>query len=311
VTTLIVDVSGVIHRCYHAAKGGDPNFLTRSDGLPVFAVRAFTDTMVSLLLEGLWDSRARQKLLPERVCFAFDAGGKTLRHDIFDEYKANRPEKPDDFRRQMPYFQQAIEALGCLPIFVRGFEADDIIATVARRAEALGDHVIIYSGDKDLFSLVSPSIEIYQPQHGVEGFQGYRPEKWIDRDAVIAKFGVGPSHMADFLALVGDTSDNVPGMPGCGAKGAADLLARYGSLEGVLAMRNELKPKLREWLNHDQNRNTLRMSRQLTTLMDDVPLGDLWEYIERPIVDPHELLRWLETMEFATLQSRVRKLYNL
>ena len=199
---------------------------------------------------------------PPFIAASFDLAGKTFRDDIVSDYKANRAAMPDDLAEQIAWVHQACEAMGVPILTSTGYEADDVIGTLAAKAVAAGYDVAIVSIDKDFFQLVvDPHVKVYDPRE--DG-------AWFDEAGVVQKFGVKPSQVVDVLALVGDTSDNVAGVPGIGKKGAIDLMTRFGSLDALLQRTSELKPKQSETLT--THRDAALRSRELVTIRTDVPL---------------------------------------
>jgi DNA polymerase-1 len=280
-TTLhLVDGSGQFHRAFHAIRG-----LATSRGLPTNATYGFT-TMLRKLLE---DEK------PSHVAVLFDPPGKTLRHDEYAEYKANRPKMDDALAMQVPYIHRVCEAFRLPVIEVRGYEADDVIATLARQAVGRGLKVVVVSSDKDLLQLVDDDVLVLNP--GREGSGA----TLFDRKGVEAKWGVPPERIVDVLSLVGDAIDNVPGVPGIGDKGARDLVREYGSLEAVLARAGEIKRKAyREGL--EQNRDLALLSKRLTTLRTDAPVALDLEALRRREPDraaAHALFKELEFQALA------------
>ncbi|MGH6904937.1 MAG: 5'-3' exonuclease, partial [Geminicoccaceae bacterium] len=219
---VLVDGSGYIFRAFFALPP-----LTDPGGVPVGAVFGFCNMLFRLV----------QDMPGDQLVVVFDKGKASFRDAIYADYKANRLEPPDDLRPQFPMVREAAHAFGLPVIELEGYEADDIIATSAREARAAGREVIIVSSDKDLMQLIRRGVQMYDPMK----------QKAIDRAEVIARFGVGPELVRDVLALAGDTSDNVPGVPGIGVKTAAQLLSDFGDLEGLLAKATTIKqPKRRE-----------------------------------------------------------------
>ena len=236
-TLHLVDGSGQFHRAFHAIRG-----LATSRGLPTNATYGFT-TMLRKLLE---DEK------PSHVAVLFDPPGKTLRHAEYAEYKANRPKMDDALAVQVPHIHRVCEAFRLPVIEIPGYEADDVIATLARQAVGQGLKVVVVSSDKDLLQLVDDDVLVLNP--GREG----SGSTLLDRKAVEAKWGVPPERIVDVLALVGDAVDNVPGVPGIGDKGARELVREYGSLEAVLAHAGEIKRKAyREGLERNRDRALL------------------------------------------------------
>jgi DNA polymerase-1 len=244
----LIDGSSQMYRAYHAFRGRG---LSNQEGHTTHAVYVF----VTMLRKLIADHK------PAYLAASFDLAGPTFRDEIAADYKANRIAMPDDLAEQINWVHQACEALGVPILTVKGYEADDVIGTVATRAVAAGFDVAIVSIDKDFFQLVRPGVRVYDPRE--DG-------AWFDEAGVAEKFGVKPSHVVDVLALVGDTSDNVAGVPGIGKKGAIDLVSQFGSLDALLERSSELKPKQREALT--THRDDALRSRELVTIRADVPL---------------------------------------
>ncbi|MFL5127649.1 MAG: 5'-3' exonuclease H3TH domain-containing protein, partial [Microvirga sp.] len=289
----LVDGSSYIFRAYFAmfkaAQQRGKSF-TRSDGLPIGGVLTFSNMLWKMLREGL------NGVKPSHLAVVFDYAAKSFRNDIYSDYKGHRPEPPDELIPQFPLMRDAVRAFGLIPIEQEGFEADDVIATYARLALEAGADVTIVAGDKDLMQLVRPGIQMFDPMPGRE-----RP---IGIEEVIEKFGVPPAKVPEVQALIGDSTDNVPGVPGIGVKTAAQLIVEYGDLEQLLFRAGEIKqPKRREALI--EHAEKARISRQLVLLDDkvdlDVPLDDL--AVHEP--DARKLIAFLKAMEFSTLTRRV------
>ena len=220
---VLVDGSGYIFRAYHAL----PPLTRKSDGLPIGAVAGFSN-MLFKLLRGQNDEDR-----PSHFAVIFDKGSYTFRNDIFPEYKANRSETPEDLIPQFPLTRDATRAFGSPAIEMEGFEADDLIATYAKQAEAKGARVTIISSDKDLMQLVSDQVSMLDTMKN----------KAIGREEVIAKFGMGPEMVTQIQSLAGDSVDNIPGVPGIGVKTAVLLLNEYGDLETLLERCGEIPQK--------------------------------------------------------------------
>ena len=247
---------------------------------------------------------------PTHLAIIFDKSEQTFRKEIYPDYKANRREPPDDLMPQFPLMREAVRAFGLEPIEKAGFEADDLIATYADQARDAGADVLIISSDKDLMQLVSDKVLVYDFESGAKGKPGYRPERKIDRAGVIDYFGVPPEKVTDVQALVGDTSDNVPGVPGIGVKTAAQLIGEYGDLETLLARADEIKqPKRRELLTTyaDQARLSKRLVTLECNMKTSVPLAAL----RVPEPDPRRLIAFLKAMEFSTLTKRIAELNKI
>ena len=275
----LIDGSGYIFRAFHALPP-----LSRADGTQVNAVLGFT-TMLLKLLE---DTDA------DHIGCIFDAGRKSFRNDIYAEYKANRPEAPPELVPQFPLVREATRAANVASIEMPGYEADDIIATYARQAAEEGAEVTIVSSDKDLMQLVNDKVRLYDPMKN----------KPISFPEVAEKFGVTPDKVIDVQALAGDSSDNVPGVPGIGVKTAAELINLYGDLETLLAKAGEIKqPKRRE--NLLANAELARISKKLVTLDDNVPVEVPLHGLDRRKLELAPLLEFLKANDFRTLTARV------
>ncbi|MCF8473316.1 MAG: DNA polymerase I [Emcibacter sp.] len=279
----LIDVSGFIFRAYHALPP-----LTRHDGTPINAVMGFTN-MLFKLLKDLDDNQR-----PTHLACIFDRARKTFRNDIYPDYKAHRPPAPEDLVPQFPIIREAVEAFHVSAIDSDGYEADDIIATYARLAESKGFLVTIVSSDKDLMQLIGDKINMFDSMKN----------KFIGRDEVFEKFGVGPEKVIEIQALAGDSADNIPGVPGIGVKTAAELINHYGDLDSLLARANEIKqPKRREKLI--EHADMARLSRTLVTLCVDVKgLPDIETFAVRDI-DANVVLPFLEEQGFRKLQSKI------
>jgi DNA polymerase-1 len=280
----LIDGSAFIFRAYHAL----PPLTRKSDGLPVGAVAGFCNLLWGEL------TATRKETAPTHLAVIFDAGSKTFRNEIYSAYKANRPELPEDLRPQFAYTRKATQAFNVPCIEVEGYEADDIIATLARRAREAGGTVTIISSDKDLMQLIGDGVDMLDPMKN----------KRLGLDEVFEKFGVAPNRVVDVQALAGDSVDNVPGAPGIGIKTAALLIQEYGDLEALLARAGEIKqPKRREALL--DNADLIRISKRLVQLDGDMPLDWPLEGLELRAVEPDVVMGFLQEMEFSTLTKRV------
>lgn len=280
----LIDGSAFIFRAYHAL----PPLTRKSDGLPIGAVAGFCN----MLWKYVSDQSGSEA--PTHVAVIFDHSSKTFRNEIYPEYKANRPELPEDLRPQFPLTRDATRAFNIACIETEGYEADDIIAALACQARDAGGAVTIISSDKDLMQLVGGGVKMLDPIKG----------KFIGPDEVQEKFGVGPDRVVDVQALAGDAVDNVPGAPGIGIKTAALLINEFGDLESLLSRAEEIKqPKRRQTLI--DNAEQIRISRQLVELDCNTPLDFTLESLEvrDPISD--DLLAFLTEMEFRSLTNRV------
>ena len=283
----LIDGSGYIFRAYHAL----PPLTRKSDGLPVGAVSGFCNMLWKLLK----DARDTDVgVVPTHFAVIFDYSSQTFRKDIYPEYKANRTAPPEDLIPQFGLIRQATRAFDLPCIEKEGFEADDLIATYARQATEAGGDVTIVSSDKDLMQLVSPQVWMYD---GMKDKQIAIPE-------VIEKWGVPPEKMIDLQSLTGDSTDNIPGIPGIGPKTAALLLEEYGDLDTLLARAGEIKQNKRRE-NIIAYADQTKIARQLVTLRTDVPVEvDLDAFVLEPQNGP-KLISFLKAMEFTTLVRRV------
>ncbi|EHP90172.1 5'-3' exonuclease H3TH domain-containing protein, partial [Methylorubrum extorquens] len=300
---ILVDASSFVFRAYHQSLNQDPKYNARpSDGLPTGAVRLFFAKLFQFVRDGA------AGVVPTHLGIVFDKGSReSHRRQLYPEYKANRSETPADLRPQMPLVREAVRAFGLPVIELDRTEADDLIATYARAAEAKGAEVVIVSADKDLQQLVSPRIRFYDAESGSKGKPGYRPERNLDVEAVVAKWeGLQPGQIGDALALIGDTSDNIPGVPGIGLKTAAQLLLEYGSLEALLEGASAIKqPKRRE--NLVAAAEGARLSRRLVELDCSVDLPVDPDALALPAPDGRRLVAYLNALELPALAKRVAK----
>ena len=294
----LVDGSSFVFRAYFQSMNQDAKYNYRSDGLPTGAVRLFCNKLYQFINEGAVGVR------PTHLAIIFDKSEVTFRNEIYPDYKGTRKEAPDDLVPQFPLMRDAVEALGLHPVEQAGYEADDIIATYAKEASAAGADVLIISADKDLMQLVTPTVQFYDFESGSRGKPGYRPERKIDIEGVIDYFGVPPEKVIDVQSLVGDTSDNVPGVPGIGKKTASQLIEEYGDLESLLAKAEDIKqPKRRERLIEFADQ--ARMSKQLVTLHDDVDVETPLADFAVPEFDAARFVAFLKAMELNAIAKRV------
>lgn len=286
----LVDGSGYIFRAYHAL----PPLTRKSDGLPVGAVAGFCNMLYKLLED------TKDEFEPTHLAVIFDASSKTFRNDIYPDYKANRAEPPEDLRPQFALVRDATRAFGVPCIEKAGYEADDLIATYARLAAEAGARVTIVSSDKDLMQLVNDRVDMLDTMK----------LKTITRDEVIEKFGVPPEKVVDVQALAGDSTDNVPGVPGIGIKTAAQLIEEYGDLETLLARAAEIKQNKRRE-NLIEFADQARISRRLVELDNNVPIDEPLEAMSVREPDPETLIGFFKDMEFSTLTRRVGERFNV
>jgi DNA polymerase-1 len=279
----LVDGSGYIFRAYHAL----PPLNRKSDGLQVNAVLGFCNMLWKLLAD-MKDDR------PTHLAVIFDKSEKTFRTDFYPDYKAHRPDAPADLIPQFPLIREAVRAFDIPCLEQQGYEADDLIATYARLATAAGARTSIVSSDKDLMQLVGPSVTMYDTMK----------DKRIGREEVIEKFGVPPDKVIEVQSLIGDSSDNVPGVPGIGVKTAAQLIGEYGDLETLLKRATEIKQEKRRQTLID-NAESARISKRLVTLDRNVPLDVPVEDLAVHQPDYRNLVAFLKAMEFSTLTRRI------
>ena len=283
-TIFLVDGSGYIFRAYYAMAYSGGGNMTTPEGTPVGAVYGYTSMMMKLLKDHK----------EAAIAVIFDAARATFRNDIYEDYKANRDETPEDLKPQFSLVREATEALGVPTVELAGYEADDLIATYAQHAVAKGKKVVIISSDKDLMQLVTDDITMMDTMKN----------KIIDTAGVIEKFGVPPNKVIDVQSLAGDSTDNIPGVPGIGIKTAAQLINEYGSLEELLERAGEIKqPKRREKLI--ENAEMARISMRLVTLDQDVPVPvDIDTFTHHETSMP-SIKAFLEKQGFKSLFSRL------
>lgn len=289
---VLVDGSGYIFRAYHAL----PPLTRKSDGLPIGALAGFCNMLWKLLCD------ARDTAVggvPSHFAVIFDYSSRTFRKDIYPEYKANRQAPPDDLIPQFALIRQATQAFNLPCIEKEGFEADDIIATYAKLATSANMRTTIISSDKDLMQLINDHVDMYDSMK----------DKHIGRAQVIEKWGVGPEKMIELQAMTGDTSDNVPGIPGIGPKTAALLLQDYGSLDNLLANVESIKQQKRRE-NIIAYREQLQISRQLVKLKDDVPLDLNLDDLVLEKQNGPKIVSFLKAMELNVLTRRIAEATN-
>ena len=288
----LIDGSGYIFRAYYAL----PPLSRKSDGLPTGAVSGFC----SMLFKLLEDSRSDDSIhKPTHFAVIFDSARKNFRNEIYSEYKANRSEAPEDLIPQFEYIRKSVKAFNLPSIELINYEADDLIATYAKQIIESGAKATIISSDKDLMQLVSSKIRLYDPMKS----------KVLGEKEVVEKFGVKPNQVIDVQSLAGDSSDNVPGVPGIGIKTASELINKYKTLDILLKKAKEIpQNKRRETLL--ANKDKALLSRKLVTLKNDVPVkDDLNSFILKEI-KKEKLYDFLREMEFNRLLSRAISFYG-
>ena len=288
----LIDGSGYIFRAYYAL----PPLTRKSDGLPTGAVSGFC-SMLFKLLEDSKSSENKQK--PTHFAVIFDSARKTFRNEIYSKYKANRTEAPDDLAPQFEYIRKSVLAFNLPSVDLINYEADDLIATYVDQILKKGAKVTIVSSDKDLMQLYTKDVRIFDPMKN----------KFISEEDVQKKFGVDSSKVIDVQALAGDTSDNVPGVPGIGVKTAAELINKYGNLEKLLKSAHEIKQnKRRETLI--ENKDKALISKKLVTLKHDVPVEKTLTEFQLKQIDKDKLYKFLREMEFNRLLSSAISAYG-
>ncbi|MDA8537787.1 DNA polymerase I, partial [Candidatus Pelagibacter bacterium] len=288
----LIDGSGYIFRAYYAL----PPLTRKSDGLPTGAVSGFC----SMLFKLLEDSKSKENLQkPTHFAVIFDSARKTFRNEIYSDYKANRSEAPDDLAPQFEYIRKSVVAFNLPSVDLLNYEADDLIATYVEQILAKGAKVTIVSSDKDLMQLYKKNVRLFDPMKN----------KFITPEDIISKFGVEPKKVIDVQSLAGDSSDNVPGVPGIGVKTAAELINKYETLENLLNNAHEIKQnKRRETLL--ENKDKAIISKKLVTLMKDVPTDRKIEEFTLKEIDKNKLYKFLREMEFNRLLSSAISAYG-
>jgi DNA polymerase-1 len=288
----LIDGSGYIFRAYYAL----PPLTRKSDGLPTGAVSGFC----SMLFKLLEDSKSNENLQkPTHFAVIFDSARKTFRNEIYSNYKANRAEAPDDLAPQFEYIRKSVLAFNLPSVDLLNYEADDLIATYVDQILKAGAKVTIVSSDKDLMQLYKKDVRIFDPMKN----------KFINEEDVFKKFGVDASKVIDVQALAGDSSDNVPGVPGIGVKTAAELINKYGTLDKLLKSTHEIKQnKRRETLI--ENKDKALISKELVTLKHDAPVDRELSEFKLKEIDKDKLYEFLREMEFNRLLSSVISAYG-
>ncbi len=285
---LLLDGHSLAYRAFFAL----PDTLVTSSGQVTNAVYGFT----SMLIKLLDDER------PDGVAVCFDRGRPAFRHDRYEEYKANRREQPDTLREQFGLIHEVLETMRVPVIELEGYEADDLLATLAKQATSQGDEVVIVSGDRDVLQLVDGNVSVMMTRRGITDIVRY------DAAGVQEKYGVTPDQWTDFVALKGESSDNLPGVPGIGDKTAAKLIQTYRDIEGVIAHADELTPKIRKGI--EEMGEQLRINKELGHLLEDVPLDIGPSDIRLEPWDDEEVRKLYTSLEFRTLYDRLKE-YNL
>ena len=279
---ILVDGSGFIFRAYHALPP-----LTKSDGTPTGAVSGYCNMLFKLINE-------LKEFKATHIAVVFDHKDKTFRSNIYPDYKANRPPPPEDLVPQFQLIRDATEAFGFLAIDKKGYEADDIIATLAKNATEEGAIVTIFSSDKDLMQLVSDDIKMYDPIRNI----------FIDIDRVQEKFGVTPDKVIDVQALIGDKVDNVPGVPGVGIKTASSLITEFKTVENLVEKYEAIdKDRIKNLISN--NINKIILSKKLVTLLKTVEINTNLHDLELGTLNLDKLLAFTKLMELNSLSKRI------
>jgi len=283
---VLIDGHSLLYRAFYATRP-----LSTTDGRPTNAIYGFA----GMLWQILEDEQ------PDAVVVAMDTAAPTFRHEEFTEYKAHRPETAETFYVQVPAARELVEAMGIPVVALEGYEADDVLGTLAHRAREQGYQVLIVTGDQDALQLVDEGAAVLMPQKGMGQTVRY------DRQAVVERFGLEPSQLPDFKALKGDPSDNIPGVPGIGDKKAAALLKQFGSVESLLERLDEVDdPKLRALL--EQYREQIPQYKRLATIVRDAPVPDTplrWQ------PTPEQFARLQQVLESLEFRSFLRRLPEL
>ena len=281
----LVDAYALVFRSYYAFI---KNPRINSKGLNTSAIFGFTNALLEVI----------RKEKPTHIAVVFDPPGGSFRNEQFPEYKANRDETPEDIKRSVPWILEILEGMNIPAISEKGFEADDVIGYMAKKAELQGFEVYMMTPDKDFGQLVSERIKMYKP-----GRSGNPPEVWGPEE-ICEKFGVdNPLQVIDLLGMMGDSADNIPGIPGVGAKTASKLLKQYGSLEGVIEHSAELKGKLKERV--EENVELATLSKSLATICLDIPMDIEWDSLDLEEPKADVLRETLENLEFRSLSKRM------
>ncbi|MBY0361796.1 MAG: DNA polymerase I [Phreatobacter sp.] len=317
----LVDASSFVFRAYFQSMNQDRKYNMRSDGLPTGAVRLFSTKVLQFVEEGALGVK------PTHLAMILDKSENSFRKELYPLYKAHRPPPPEDLVPQFPLMRAAIRAFGLHAIEQDTYEADDLIATYADEACARGADVLIISADKDLMQLVRPCVAFYDPESGIRGKPGYRPERLLthgdrferwnvpaDKIGDVTEYweGLPPDKIVDIQSLEGDTSDNVPGAPGIGRKTAAQLISEYGDLDTLLARAHEIKqPKRRETLTDPAVIEKVRISKKLVQLVRDVKVEVPLDETGLLKPDGQTLIAFFKAMEFTTITRKVGDLYGV
>lgn len=279
---ILIDGNSIIYRAFFAMPP-----LTNSRGLHTNAVYGFTNMLLRLI----------QEEKPSHILVAFDAGKETFRHEGYKEYKGGRDKTPHELSEQFPLMRELLESFGIAWFELAGYEADDIIGTLSKQGEESGLQVLVVTGDKDMLQVVSENVKVALTRKGISEVEPYGPKE------IEEKYGLRPEQIIDLKGLMGDASDNIPGVPGIGEKTALKLLHQYGSVEEVLAHSDELKGKMKENIvNHAED---ARMSKKLATIFQEVPIERSWEDMVFAGIQEDKAAPMLRKLEFKSLIERM------
>jgi DNA polymerase-1 len=284
---LLIDGHSMVYRAFYALPA--ENFKT-SSGQPTNAVYGFASMIINLIKE--------EK--PTHIAVAFDVSRKTFRTEKFPEYKATRASTPDEFRSQLSYINELVDAFGIKHLELPGFEADDIIATLSKQAKAIGFETLICTGDRDSFQLINETTTVLYPKKGVTEMNRMTPE------AVFEKYGLTPNQYPDFAALRGDPSDNLPSVPGVGEKTATKWIADYGSLSNLIKHSSDIGGKVGQSLR--ENIESIKLNRELTQLIEDLEISTTAADLEWPGINTLEVSKFFEKLEIRALKERIKSL---
>ncbi|MDE5785669.1 MAG: hypothetical protein K2H98_03965 [Duncaniella sp.] len=281
----LLDAYALIYRAYYALLG-NPRMTTK--GFNTSAVFGFVNTLDEVL----------RKENPTHIAVCFDPSGPTFRHEEFPEYKAQREKQPEDITASVPYIKRILGAYRIPVVEVPGYEADDVIGTLAHRARGEGYEVYMMTPDKDYGQLVADGVYMYRPSLRGQGFEIRGPEQICERYGISS-----PRQMIDLLALEGDASDNIPGCPGVGEKTAVKLISEFGSVENLLASTASLKGALKKKV--EENEEKIRLSKHLATIITDVPVDLAIDSLERRDINVDELIEIYRELEFKSFIARL------
>lgn len=284
---ILIDGNSIIYRAFFAMPP-----LTNSSGLHTNAVYGFTNMFLRLI----------QEEKPSHILVAFDAGKQTFRHDTYQEYKGGRDKTPSELSEQFPLLRQLLESFGVAWFELNGYEADDIIGTLSKQGEEEGFDVLVVTGDKDLLQVVSDKVSVALTRKGISEVDKYDPAQLNE------KYGLKPLQIIDLKGLMGDPSDNIPGIPGVGEKTALKLLHQFGSVEGVLSNTAEIKGKMKEKI--EAHAKDAEMSKQLATIFREVPIDRSWEDMSYTGVKKNTAAPMLQKLEFKSILERMGPLFT-